>query len=321
MTIGRAKQTANASTVLQKKGFLFELKKNKVLFLMLVPTLVFFVVNDYIPMVGIYYAFTKYDFRGGLFGSKFVGLQNFEYLFKSGTLMTITRNTILYNIVFIVIGNFMEILVAILVSRMVTNHYKKVLQSLTFLPYFVSSVILGVLVYNFFNYDHGMFNAFRAQLGMSKVDVYNAPGYWPVIITAFYIWTNLGYGMVVYLASVMGIGDEFYEAAEIDGANVFKQIRYITLPMLKPTFITLFLFALGGIMHGQFDLFYQLVGNNGVLFKTTDIIDTYVYRSLISYFDVGLSTAAGVYQSVFGFILIMIVNTVVRHINEDYALF
>lgn len=321
MTIGWRNQSVDANTAVKKKGILYEFKKNKVLFLMLIPTLVFFIVNDYIPMVGIYYAFTKYDFRGGLFGSKFVGLQNFEYLFKSGTLIAITRNTVLYNIVFIVVGNFMEILVAILVSRMVTNRYKKTLQSLTFLPYFVSSVILGVLVYNFFNFDHGLFNAVRTQFGIGKMDVYNTPGSWPIIITLFYIWKNLGYGMVVYLASVMGISNEYYEAAEIDGANVFKQIRYITLPLLKPTFIILFLFALGSIMHGQFDLFYQLVGNNGVLFKTTDIIDTYVYRSLISYFDVGLSTAAGVYQSVFGLILIMIVNTVVRRVNDEYALF
>lgn len=306
---------------LGKKGFWFTVSRNRILLLMLIPAFIYFLINSYIPMVGIYYAFTKYNFRGGLFGSPFVGLENFEYLFKSGTLLNLTKNTILYNIVFIVVGNALQIFVAILISRMVGKVYKKITQSLMFLPYFVSSVILGVLVYNLFNYEHGFFNSILAGFGIEPVDVYNTPGYWPFIITAFYVWKGLGYGMVIYLASILGISNDLYEAATIDGATVFQQIRHITLPLLKPTFITLFLFSLGSIMRGQFDLFYQLIGNNGVLYATTDIIDTYVYRSLISYFDVGLGTAAGVYQSVFGFILIVVVNAVVKRINEDYALF
>lgn len=305
----------------KKKGFWDELKKNKVLFLMLVPTFAFFLINSYIPMVGIYYAFTKYNYRGGLFGSPFVGMQNFEFLWKSGTLATITRNTLLYNIIFIILGNLLQIFVAILISRMVTRYFKKAVQSLMFLPYFVSAVILGVLVYNLFNYEHGLVNGLMAIFGKQPLDIYNTPRYWPFIITIFYLWKELGYGMVIYLASIMGISDEYYEAAELDGANIFQQIRYITVPMLKPTFITLLLFSLGGIMHGQFDLFYQLVGNNGLLFGMTDIIDTYVYRTLTAYFDVGLGTAAGLYQSVFGFILIMAVNAAVKRVNEEYALF
>ena len=305
----------------KKHGFLHELKKNRVWFLMLLPAFAFFLVNSYIPMVGIYYAFTKFNFRGGLFGSPFVGMENFKYLWKSGTLLMTTRNTILYNIVFIVLGNFLQILVAVLISRMITRRYKKVMQSLMFLPYFVSAVILGVLAYNVFNYEHGLLNGILNAIGMEPLDVYNKPSYWPVIITLFYLWKELGYGMVIYLAAIMGISEEYYEAAQMDGANIFQQIRYITIPLLQPTFVTLFLFSLGSIMHGQFDLFYQLVGNNGVLFSTTDIIDTYVYRTLTAYFDVGMGTAAGVYQSVFGFLLIMIVNAVVKHVNEEYALF
>lgn len=305
----------------KKAGFWNELKKNKMLFLMLLPAFAFFLVNSYIPMAGIYYAFTKYNYRGGLFGSPFVGMQNFEFLWKSGTLATITRNTILYNIVFIVLGNFLQIFVAILISRMITRRFKKTVQSFMFLPYFVSPVILGVLVYNLFNYEHGFINGVITALGGTPLDVYNTPSYWPVIITVFYLWKELGYGMVVYLASITGISNDYYEAAQLDGANVFQQIRYITLPLLKPTFVTLLLFSLGGILRGQFDLFYQLVGNNGILFNATDIIDTYVYRTLTAYFDVGLGTAAGLYQSVFGFILIMVVNAVVKRINEDYALF
>ena len=305
----------------KKHGFLFELRKNWVMFLMLAPTFVFFMINSYVPMVGIYYAFTKYNFRGGLFGSPFVGMRNFEFLWRSGTLLTITKNTVLYNIVFIVLGNALQIVVAILISRMVTRRYKKTLQSVMLLPHFVSTVILGVLVYNLLGYEHGLINGIVTSMGNKPLDFYNKSAYWPFIITAFYLWKSLGYGMIIYLAAITGISNEYYEAAQLDGANVFQQIRHITLPLLKPTFITLLLFALGGILHGQFDLFYQLVGNNGMLFNATDIIDTYVYRSLTSNFDVGLGTAAGLYQSVFGFLLILTVNWIVKRINDEYALF
>lgn len=304
-----------------RHGFLHELRKNWIMFLMLVPAFAYFLTNSYIPMVGIYYAFTKYNYRGGLFGSPFVGFENFEFLWRSGTLLTITRNTVLYNLVFIVVGNGLQIFVAILISRMMTVRYKKVLQSVMLLPHFVSMVILGVLVYNLLGYEHGLINGIVVSMGGKRLDFYNTTGYWPFIITAFYLWKGLGYGMIIYLAAITGISTEYYEAAQLDGANVFQQIRHITLPLLRPTFVTLLLYALGGILHGQFDLFYQLVGNNGVLFNTTDIIDTYVYRSLTSNFDVGLGTAAGLYQSVFGFLLILTVNAVVKRVNDEYALF
>lgn len=303
------------------KNFFKELKKNKVLFIMLIPTLIYFIINNYIPMVGIYYAFTKYNFRGGLFGSPFVGLDNFKFLIKSGTLWTITRNTLLYNIVFIITGNILEVTVAILISRMITKIYKKTLQAVMFLPYFVSSVILGVLAYNLFGYDHGLINSFLTKIGAEKLDIYNTPKYWPIIITITYLIKNVGYGMIIYLSAITGINEEYYEAAQIDGANIFQQVRFITLPLLKPTFITLLIYSMGGILSGQFDLFYQLVGNNGMLFQVTDIIDTYVYRSLKAYFDVGLGTAAGLYQSFFGLVVVLSVNAIVKRINKDYALF
>lgn len=314
----------NVTELVQKKRkhyFLREIRRNYMLFIMLIPAAVFFLINSYIPMVGIYYAFTKYDFRGGLFGSPFVGFKNFEFLWRSGTLFRITKNTILYNIVFIFLGNFLQIFVAIILSRMVSKIYKRTVQSIMFLPYFVSAVILGVLFYNLFNYEHGFINGMLTGFGGKPLDVYNTPSYWPFIITLFYLWKGLGYGMVIYLATIMGISEEYYEAAQLDGANIFQQIRHITVPLLKPTFITLLLYALGGIMHGQFDLFYQLVGNNGRLFTTTDIIDTYVFRTLMKDFDVGLGTAAGLYQSVFGFILIMTVNAIVKKVSSEYALF
>lgn len=191
-----------------------------------------------------------------------------------------------------------------------------------FMPYFVSFVILKVLVYNIFEYQYGLINNIITSMGGERIDFYNTPSYWPVLITLFYLWKNIGYGMVVYLATIMGIDTEYYEAAKVDGANIFQQIWYITLPLLKPTFIILLLYALGSIMKGQFELFYQMIGNNGVLYNVTDIFDTYVYRiTMTQPLSIGLGTAAGLYQSLFGFIIVMLVNTLVKRKNPEYALF
>jgi len=307
--------------MLAKSGFLHELKKNRVLFIMLVPTFIFFIINNYLPMVGIYFAFSKYSIRGGLFGSPFIGMKNFEFLWKSNILLTITKNTIMYNIIFIFLGNILQVFSAILLSRLIGNLFRKVTQTLMFLPYFVSYVIMGVLVYNLFNYEIGFINTALRGFGMEPLDIFNTPNLWYALIPGFYMWKWIGYGTVIYLASILGISSEYYEAAELDGANVIQQIRHITIPLIKPTFIILILFALGNIMKGQFELFYQLIGNNGNLYASTDIIDTYVYRSLISDFDIGIGSAAGLYQSVFGFLLIVTVNFFVKRKNPDYALF
>lgn len=288
---------------------------------MLTPTLLFFLINNYFPMIGIYYAFTKFDFKGGLFGSPFIGLGNFDFLFKSNVLLNLTKNTMLYNLAFIFVGNILQVITAILLSELIGKGFRKTTQTLMFLPYFVSYVILSVLVYNLFNYEYGFVNTVLKSISIEPYDFYNNPTIWPFLILAFYLWKQLGYGTVIYLATILGISKDFYEAAEIDGANIFQSIRHITLPLLKPTFIILILFALGGIMRGQFELFYQMVGTNGVLYSVSDIIDTYVYRSLVSDFDIGMGTAAGLYQSVFGFVLIMTVNFIIKRKNPDYALF
>ena len=306
---------------MQNRGFIYELKKNKVLFLMLSPALLFFIINNYFPMIGIYFAFTRFNFKGGLYGSPFVGMDNFNFLFKSNVLFNLTKNTILYNLAFIIIGNVLQVLTAILLSELIGRVFRRVTQTLMFLPYFVSYVILSVLVYNLFNYEYGFINTFLKFINVFPYDFYNNPKIWPFLIVIFYLWKWIGYGTVIYLATILGISKEYYEAAEIDGASIFQQIRHITIPLVKPTFIIMFLFALGSIMKGQFELFYQMVGTNGVLFNVTDILDTYVYRSLMSDFDIGMGTAAGLYQSVFGFVLIMVVNTIIKKKNPEYALF
>ena len=305
-----------------KKGrFRKELRKNYVLFLMLIPAFLFFLINNYLPMAGIYLAFTKFNFRGGIFGSPFIGLKNFEFLFNSNILIELTRNTLLYNAAFILINNVMQIFMAILITQMRGRYFKKTAQTLIFLPYFVSMVILGAFTYNLFNYEYGVINTLLKNMGIKPVDIYGMVNAWPVILVLFNLWKGLGYGSVVYIAVIKGISIEYYEAAEIDGAGTFKQIRYITLPLLKPTFFMLMLFAVGGIMRGNFDLFWQTVGNNGRLFPVADIIDTYVYRTLMMSNDIGLSSAASLYQSVFGLVFVITVNAVVKKLNSEYALF
>ena len=312
---------AEERALYREHGILKEIRKNWVLFIMLVPTFLYFLINNYLPMVGVYYAFTNFNFRDGLWGSPFVGFKNFEFLLKAD-LFRLTRNTILYNLVFIGVGNVLQIIFAIFVSQVTVKWFKKTTQTLMFMPYFVSFVILKVLVYNIFEYQYGLINNIVTSAGGDRIDFYNTPSYWPLLITLFYLWKNIGYGMVVYLATIMGIDTEYYEAAKVDGANIFQQIRYITIPLVKPTFIILLLYALGSIMKGQFELFYQMIGNNGVLYNITDILDTYVYRiTMTQPLSLGLGTAAGLYQSLFGFIIVVAVNFIVKRKNPEYALF
>ncbi|MEC0368346.1 ABC transporter permease subunit [Paenibacillus chibensis] len=303
------------------REFFKELGKNRTLFLMILPALLFFIVFSYIPMVGVYYAFTNFSFDGGLFGSPFVGLQNFKFLFESGALYNLTKNTVLYNLAFIFVGNILQLVCAVFLSEMVGKWFKKTTQSIMFLPFFISFVLVGAFVYNLFNFETGAVNTLLRELGLQPYDFYLHTAPWKYIIVFFNVWKGLGYGTVIYLAAIMGISDEYHEAAKIDGANIFKRIRYITLPLLRPTFILLILLSLGGILKGQFDLFWQIVGNNGMLYDATDIIDTYVYRSLAINFDIGMGTAAGLFQSFFGFVLVVTVNWIVRKVQKDYALF
>jgi putative aldouronate transport system permease protein len=308
-------------TMLIKKGLLYELIKFRVLYLMILPTLLLFFVVSYLPMMGVYLAFTRFNFREGLLGSPFVGFENFKFLFKSGILLNITRNTIMYNIAFIFLSNFLGMLVAIMLNEVRSRWFKRITQSVMFFPYFISFVIVGAFVYNIFNYEAGFLNSLLKAVHIEPFNAYGTPWVWKYILVALYLWKNIGYTTIIYLAAITSINDEYYEAAKMDGANIYQQIRRITIPLLMPTFIILLLLSLGGIMRGQFDLFYQVIGSNGTLFNSTDIIDTYVFRSLKVTFDVGLGTAAGIYQSVFGCILILTVNYLIRRKHEEYALF
>jgi putative aldouronate transport system permease protein len=316
-----AKREAVVRTQVRKLTFWEKVKRSKTLLLMCLPAIIFFLAFSYAPMPGIYVAFVKYNYRDGIFGSKFVGFQNFEFLFSSGKLWELTRNTILYNLAFIILGNVLAIFVAILLNEMQCKWFKKVSQTMMFLPYFISQVLVGVLVYNLLNYDYGFVNGILTKLGLEKWGPYSDSSVWPVLLIVIYLWQQTGYNSVVYFAAIMGIDSEIIEAARVDGANGWQKIRYIILPGLKPTFVILLLFALGGIVKGNFGLFYNIIGTNSLLYSTTDIIETYVYRATMTDFNFATASAVGLYQSVIGFCMVMISNFVVKKIEPDYSLF
>ena len=288
---------------------------------MCVPAIVFFFVFSYMPMPGAYIAFTNFQYNKGIWASPFVGMQNFKFLFQSGQLGLLLRNTILYNLAFIVLGNVLQLTFAILLNEVQSKRYKKVTQSMMFLPYFISDVLVSLLVYNLLNYDYGFISNLVRALGGEMPKVYQMAGAWPVIIVLVNLWKGTGYGTVVYFAAITGMDSSMLEAAQIDGANGFQRIRYIILPTLKPTVVILFLFAIGGILKGNFGLFYNLVGNNSMLFGTTDIIETYVYRSMMNSFNFSQSSAVGLFQSVVGFFIVIGANAFVKKLDSDYALF
>ncbi len=304
-----------------KSTFLKKLYKNKTLLLMILPAVIFFLIFCYVPMIGVIIAFKNFDYSAGVLGSPWVGLDNFKFLFFTGKIFEVTRNTVLYNLAFIIINNILEICLAIMLAELTGKRFKKITQSLTFLPYFLSWVVVGAIVYNMFNYESGLMNGILKSLHMNPINLNNYPIAWIFIIIFFSLWKNIGYGSVVYLAAVTGIDTQMYEAAEMDGANIFNRIRHITIPSLTPTIIILVLLSIGQIFRGDFSMFYQIVGGNSLIYNTTDVIDTFVTRSLLETREFGMSAAAGLYQSILCFTIITIVNHVVRKIDKDYALF
>ena len=306
---------------LKKPGFFHELAKNKVLYLMFLPVAVYYILFAYVPMLGIVVAFKDFNYRDGILFSPWNGVDNFRYFFVSGKALQVTTNTIMYNVVFLAIYTIYSIMVAIMISELASKIFKKVSQSFMFLPYFISWVVVSAFMYNFFNYDYGLVNNFLRALGNEPINIYSEPSYWYILLPVLYLWKWVGFGSVLYLSAISGIDQECYEAATIDGANMFQKIFKITLPLLKPTVVILLLLGVGRILRGEFDMFYNLIGNNGLLIDNTDIIDTLVFRSLLGTQDFGMASAAGFYQSVLCFLIIMIVNTIVRKVDSESALF
>ncbi len=305
----------------RKLGFFEKVRKYRTLIFMCLPTCLFFFFFSYVPLPGIWVAFVKYNYQKGIFGSRFVGLQNFEFMVESGKLWSLTRNTILYNLAFIILGNLFAVFMAILLNEIRSKAFKKVSQTMMFLPYFISHVLIGVLVFNFLNYDTGFVNTLLTKWGFERWQPYANASCWPAILIFIYLWQQSGYNSVVYFAAIMGIDGEVIEASRVDGANAFQKIRYIILPSLRPTIVILLLFALGGIVRGNCGLFYNIIGTNSLLYETTDIIETFVYRASVTDFNFSTASAVGFYQSLIGFAIVMTVNFIVKKIEPDYSLF
>ena len=292
------------------------------LYLMFLPGVIYLFVNCYIPMFGIQIAFRQYNARDGIYGSPWCGLDNFEFLFRMDDAFVMTRNTLLYNLVFIVLGTVLAIAVAIILNEVRSKSAKQVYQTVILIPYLISMVIVSYLAFAFLSSSNGYINnSVLKAFGMEAVDWYTQPQYWPVILVIINIWKGLGYNMILYYATICGIDHTLYEAAVVDGATRWQQIRSITLPSLKSTIIILTLMALGGIFRSDFGLFYQVPQNSGPLISVTQTIDTYVYRGLMQTNNIGMSSAAGVYQSVVGFILVVSANFVVRKLDSESSLF
>lgn len=308
---------------LQGKGPSFgkTVKKHWILLLMLAPALIYVIIFSYIPMTGIVLAFKDYQYQGGIYFSPWSGLDNFRFLLVSGKLGEVTRNTLLYNIAFLFFGVVFEMGSAILLNEVISKWFRKVSQTFMFLPYFISWVVVSAVMYNIFNYERGVVNHVLNLFGANSFDLYNSPTAWPPILIFLKIWKQTGYGSVVYLAAITGLDQEMFEASTIDGANVWQKIRYITIPSLIPTMMILLLLGIGNIFRGDFGLFYQTVKSSALLQPVTDVIDTYVFRLLITNSDVGVSAAAGLYQSVLCFITITICNRLVKKVQPDYALY
>lgn len=297
-------------------------KKYIPFYIMMLPAIIYLLINNYLPLAGIVLAFEEYSVKGGIFGSKFIGLENFTYLFQTKDAWIITRNTLFYNLAFIIVGTIFSIFIAIVMSEVRGQRAKKIYQTVTLYPYLISIVVTAYIANSFLSTETGFINqTFLEPLGLDPVSWYSEPKYWPVILVVVYIWKNFGYHTILYLATLLGIDRGYYEAAALDGASRWQQIRHITLPFLKPTIITLTLLSVGRIFYSDFGLFYQVPMNAGALMDITNTIDTYVYRGLMQLGDIGMSAAAGLYQSIVGFVLVLGANFVVKKVSAEDALF
>ena len=290
-------------------------------YVMALPGVVYLIINNYLPLAGLQVAFKRFNYGKGIWGSPWNGLDNFEFLFVSNSAWRIIRNTLAYNIAFIIIGIVVGVVAAILLNEIRQKRALKVYQTSILLPYLMSMVIISYLAYVFLSSNTGVLNGMLRRMGSAGINWYSSPQYWPFILTFISIWKNLGFNMVLYYSSIVGFSRDYYEAAELDGATKWQQIKNITLPLLKPTMITLLILQLGQIFRSDFGLFYQIPMNQGALFEVTDTIDTFVYRALLKTPNIGMSSAAGFIQSVVGFLFIVTANGVIRKISPDESLF
>lgn len=293
------------------------------IYLFVLPGMLYFLINNYLPMAGVIIAFKNINYKLGILQSPWAGLDNFKFLFSSGDAWIVMRNTLLYNIAFIIIGTIIPIMVAILLNEIRSKFASRVYQTLILLPFLMSMVVVSYLAYAFLSGENGFVNSsVLPMLGIDKpIAFYQEKAYWPYILIFVNLWKNLGFSTIIYLASVVGISPEYYEAARIDGAGKWQQFRKVTLPSLMPTIVTLFVLNVGRIFYSDFGLFFQVPKNSGMLAEVTQTIDVYVYNMLMGQNNIGMASAAGLFQSVVGFVLVIFANQMIRWFSKEHAMF
>ena len=297
-------------------------KDDAALYVMAAPTILFLIIFCYIPMAGLVMAFQEFNIQAGVLNSPFVGLRNFEYLFTSSDAWVITRNTICYNVVFLLVNTSLAVIMALLLSELRSRRTAKVLQTIYMLPYFLSWTVVAIVLQAFLDRQNGLVNKIIQALGGSgRTDWYKQREIWPVLLVGLNAWKGVGYSTVLYLAVISGISHDYYEAAVLDGATKFQQARYITVPHLRMVLCISIILAMGSVFRADFGLFYSVTRDSGRLYPVTDVIDTYIYRGLTQLSNVGMSTAAGLYQSLVGLVMIDITNKIVTKIDPDSAMF
>lgn len=321
--MGPIAETESRAIVAVKKNSQWNvIVRHKALYILMLPGLIYLLLNNYIPMFGVIIAFKNYNTTKGIFGSEWYGVENFKYLFTTPDALIATQNTLVYNAVFIVVNLILAVGMALLINEVKSRNAKRIYQSSVLLPYFLSAVIVAYLVYSLFNPESGLVNrSILKAFGVQDISWYLEPKYWPFILVITNAWKNVGYGSIIYISAMTGIDSQYYEAATIDGASKWQQVKHITLPLLVPIMIIMTVLSIGRIFYSDFGLFYQLPMGSGTLLPVTNVIDTFVYNSLVNMGDVGMSSAAGLYQSVIGFILVLCTNMVVRKISPENALF
>lgn len=302
-------------------GMIRELVRNKYLYLLALPGILFLLIFAYIPLFAHVIAFKRFQANLGIWRSPWIGFDNFKFFFQSDIWYKLTFNTVFLNTLFILFGFALALMIAVLLNEIRIALFKKLCQSLIFMPYFISWMVVSLMMFAMINTTDGLANRTLVEWGQAPYNFYNSPDMWPGILTMVYVWKFTGYKSVIFLAAITGISEDYYESARIDGATRFQQIRHITLPLIKPVAIVLLLLAIGRIFYGDFGMVYGIIGDNGVLYPTTDIIDTYSFRALRQLGNFGMSSAVVLYQSVLGLVTIVIFNWIVKRVEPDSRLF
>ena len=317
--IKKEKKQDMTTTVIRKKHKINSYEMQLYTF-MILPVIYIFIFN-YIPMIGSIITFKDYRYNLGIFGSKWVGFKNFEFFFKSDAFLRILRNTLVLNGLFIVFGVFFAVMLGILLYHLKSRLSTKIYQTVLITPNFISWVIAAYMVYAFLNVEHGTINVFLEKIGLQAIDWYAEPEFWPVILMICNIWKHVGMDSVMYYAALMGIDSSLFEAAEVDGANRFQSVIHIMIPTIRPVITILTIMKIGAIFRADFGLFYSVTRNVGLLYETTDVVDTYIYRAMRDLGDMGMSSAVSLLQSIVGFVMVMGTNYIVKKVDPDSSLF